>query len=542
MVYAQHRNSWLTSLYGKIGANLQQSRRREVASLDRFQLQQFSARANVTLTLLTQNLLAQSRVAEGLEALTRARQEEYLNDNPNAAQALLQAIRPLEYAPKEKAWMQREVEAATRLKRLRVQAQAAGTGQAYAQHALGTGRHAYTVLLQRMEQAFSPSGFYDRKVWTLQSAPELTSVQHALRQIGRGTCAVYFLVAPDRLFRVLVTPERALVRIAGARHSHVEALTEAFRTRLLDPAQETRAAGKELYDLLFVELETLVASRCNAVQVRPVKDTAIEDELRRSRCRTLLVAADGPLRSVPFAALSPDGRTYLVQKYATAYFTPGSNLRLEAPATPVSARCALAAAVTREHPPFQALIAAEEEIEGIARGSDPQSRAQFPGKRLLDEQFTRRSLLTELERIPRKYTILHISSHFELNLSQEDSRLLLGDGSFWSLDEIRNTPTALFSGIELITLSACDTATIRATTGGRELENFSILAQRKGATSVLGSVWPVNSSSTTQLLLGFYSKWQGNVGKAEALQSAMLEAVPDHPYYWAGFLLFGNSR
>jgi CHAT domain-containing protein len=153
----------------------------------------------------------------------------------------------------------------------------------------------------------------------------------------------------------------------------------------------------------------------------------------------------------------------------------------------------------------------------------------------------------------------------------------LGDGAHLSLAQIQALPDSLLAGVDLLTLSACETATGGTGAKGREVENVAVLAQRKGADAVLASLWPVSDAGTSLLMQNFYRQRQAHPeqGKAEALREAQLKlmrgrhpalseaergvlvltpdgtapafvADPDaeysHPYFWAPFILIGNWR
>jgi CHAT domain-containing protein len=191
----------------------------------------------------------------------------------------------------------------------------------------------------------------------------------------------------------------------------------------------------------------------------------------------------------------------------------------------------------------------------------------------LDEEFTRDSLQDTLR---KRYGVVHIASHFQFQPgSDANSFLLLGDGSKYSLSEFR-TSTNLFEGVQLLTLSACNTGVGDAGMGeGKEVEAFGALAQKKGAKAVVASLWPVADQSTSLLMREFYRIHESGagVGKAEALRRAQLgllrgwagkaagveralvlekpgasapaftapkNAPHAHPYYWAPFFLMGN--
>src|SRR5262249_32582609 len=241
--------------------------------------------------------------------------------------------------------------------------------------------------------------------------------------------------------------------------------------------------------------------------------------------------------------------------------------------------------VTKAHGErIPALPGVAEEMRGIIRNevsgnSEPAKQTGvLPGVVKLDEQFTEQAMLDKLR---HRYKVVHIASHFDFQPGNEsNSALLLGDGSFLSLAQIKTLPN-VFGGVELLTLSACNTATGGAA-NGKEVEGFGVLAQRQGAKAVAASLWPVADRSTKLLMQEFYRVREEAAGrsKAEALRQEQLRllrgevavgeatavnrqivheaAKPDatnqqlfkpdskapfaHPYHWAPFILIGNWR
>ena len=155
---------------------------------------------------------------------------------------------------------------------------------------------------------------------------------------------------------------------------------------------------------------------------------------------------------------------------------------------------------------------------------------------------------------------------------------MLGDGQFLSLAQIKDLPSP-FGGVELLTLSACNTATGGSNANGKEVEGFGVLAQDKGAKAVVASLWPVADRTTQLLMEEFYRGREAKkLTKGEALRQAQAkllrgelmkstnEALANrdivhetttasapkyqvdakrphaHPYYWAPFILIGNWK
>jgi CHAT domain-containing protein len=110
----------------------------------------------------------------------------------------------------------------------------------------------------------------------------------------------------------------------------------------------------------------------------------------------------------------------------------------------------------------------------------------------------------------------------------------------------------LFANVDLLTLSACNTAVGTSEATGGEWESLGMIAQRKGAKAIIATLWPVADESTRLLMQQFYRlhETEHGISKAEALQRAqlaLLEGQGDrssfaHPYFWAPFILIGNWR
>jgi CHAT domain-containing protein len=95
---------------------------------------------------------------------------------------------------------------------------------------------------------------------------------------------------------------------------------------------------------------------------------------------------------------------------------------------------------------------------------------------------------------------------------------------------------------DLVVLSACDT-------GGGEITGDGVVGLSRslltaGAESVIVSLWAVDDSSTSDLMVEFYSQLQQNPDKAKALRQAMLSTIKKHPHplHWAAFTLIGNAE
>jgi CHAT domain-containing protein len=111
-------------------------------------------------------------------------------------------------------------------------------------------------------------------------------------------------------------------------------------------------------------------------------------------------------------------------------------------------------------------------------------------------------------------------------------------------DALQNTAIRQDGTLELLVLSACETAT----GDNRAALGLAGLAVRAGARSTVATLWQVNDDSSAMLMGQFYRELatmrQTQIIKAEALHRAQrsLRQHPDyqHPYFWAPYILIGN--
>lgn len=256
--------------------------------------------------------------------------------------------------------------------------------------------------------------------------------------------------------------------------------------------------------------------------------------------RHLVVAPDGVLRYLPFAALH-DGRRYLVERHELSLLLqPG--LQAESPPAPVGPPQVVAFGRTLPSAEHSALPGVEAELDALR---------QLPRARVavaLNERFTRDGLNEALRGRPQ---VVHLASHFVLApASEEDSYLLLGDGARMPLRELRSLP---WQGVRLALLSSCDSALPLDHGGaaqGREWAGLAAALQRAGVPQVVATLWRIDDAGTARWMSGFYAQW-ARVGAAAPVDAALLARAQrawlrqhrhgewGHPRHWAGFVWIG---
>lgn len=415
----------------------------------------------------------------------------------------------------------------------------------------------------------------------INTTDNLGEMQNALTQIsserGDPAVAVYTLAGLDFFDSLVITPAGSFTTSIPIKAAEFNEKSLALWNLLRSPKYDPRPAAEELYKIVFAPVEAKLP-----------KGT-----------KTILWSLDGNLRYIPISALY-DGKKYLVERYQNVVFTRADKEQMtREPARDISGAgfgsseehtVALAGETMRASalPEVKTELA---RIFGRGGGTAPSdngdrrsARGAVPGDVLLDRSFTKAAMMTELE---KHRPLVHIASHFRFEPGDEArSFLLLGDGTPFTLDEMKQKQD-LFKGVDLLTLSACETAAQKPDANGREVDGFAELAQRLGAASVMASLWKVSDSSTAELMARFYSDYAGSkrhMSKAAALRAAQLallkgryasitdaerqlhredaskSATPGvptaklvpfkpkrdapfaHPFYWSPFILIGNWK
>jgi CHAT domain-containing protein len=356
-------------------------------------------------------------------------------------------------------------------------------------------------------------------------------LQRDLLRFGPDTAVAVYLLTDSRL-RVLIA-------------------THSGQTEVEIPVQET-VLRRDIGHFL----DAIAGRQDVTVPAQALYDTllkSVDQVASRAGVHHLVLWTDGALRYVPFAALY-DGRKYLIEKYSIQLLSAVD--AAPAPGAPASVLRVRGLGVTQSVAGYEPLPGVADElcdlvrgpIEGLVTRSNgcPQpgtGRGVLPGAGFADVAFTE-ARLDSLMSGPRDFSVLHLGTHFSLRPGNAlRSFLVLGDGSRLTLDRINALD---FTGIELVTLSACQTGMGGAVTDdGREIEGLSAIVQRRGAKEVIASLWRVEDAGTALLMHSFYTSLSNKpADAAAALQSAQRNLLLashagqySNPYYWAGFML-----
>lgn len=384
---------------------------------------------------------------------------------------------------------------------------------------------------------------------TLQS-PQPLDLAGARSVLDPGSVLLAWSIGPERSFLFVVQP--AATGPGGLKVFPLPLGDRALRRRIESLRSLLQHADSDRKVLLKQARELY-------------RDLLQPAERRIAAARRLVISPDGPLHTLPFAALMRNGRWLAEQKpihsvlSATVYAELQKSRRQgseaasavlaafgdplyppPSPGHPATADPEVRAAVGRGLP-LSSLPSTRDEVRGIA-SLYPEART-FLGAEATEER---------ARSIGKGARVLHFACHGLL-----DERLPLnsalaltipehpGEGQENGLLQAWEIFESVRLDADLVTLSSCDSA-LGQEMGGEGLIGLTRAFQYAGARSVLASLWSVSDVSTADLMTRFYSQLKAGRTKDEALREAqvLLMRSPEfsHPYHWAAFQMVGDWK
>lgn len=364
----------------------------------------------------------------------------------------------------------------------------------------------------------------DLKMQRSEIAPaEAGEIARALPAKG---VAVEYLVGEKQAYAYVVTEQEPHLRFyrLPATAESINALAAKFRSQLAARDLGYGATSRELYRLLLAPLEPVLKG-----------------------CDSLVIVPDGAMWQIPFAALENAGGRFLIEDRAI-WYAPSltvmteMNRRYGRRGAHEPALLALGNPAVAGVP---ALPAAERELSEISRFYGPE-RSSVRIRETASEPFVKENA--------GRYDVLHFATHGVLdNRHPMNSHVMLTPGEAAGEDGLLEAWEMMNLDLheEVVVLSACETAR-GAISRGEGLIGMGWALFVAGSPTTVASLWKVDSESTSRLMVDFHRRLRrrlagegGAKTKAGALREAMIESMrrpqTRHPFYWAGFVMFGHG-
>ena len=359
----------------------------------------------------------------------------------------------------------------------------------------------------------------DKKATIASEQWSLTAFQNTLSE---DQCIIRYVIGEKSIFGIRIQKDNLKIVPLGDREQ-LNTLIDAQRAIIFD-----RTAP---YEQTFADLYTrLVAPFLEGLENVSKKE--------------LTFITQNELSYVPFAALiNPEGN-FLIESNAvsTAFSLPLLGVQKELKSNGKRLGVFAPIYAQNENMPsdlmalqrsgFYELPFAQEESKEI--------NAIFNGDLYTGTEASKENFIQKKE----KYDILHLAMHaLSASKDSEQSSLIFSKNQRLLFDELYtyNIPA------QLAVLSACNTGT-GILKEGEDLQSLSRAFTYAGTNSTLTSLWNVNDQSTKEIMKSFYTHLKEGDKKQIALRKSNLAYLNNtsdkalrHPYYWAGFVLSGNT-
>ncbi len=350
-----------------------------------------------------------------------------------------------------------------------------------------------------------------------------------------GTAGVEFAFAHGRLFTWVVTPG-GLRLFASDLGAHAERRIGVLAQRLRGELRTGRvgrgSAAVLLDDLLLQPIEPALPAGAR-----------------------LVLAPDGPLSGLPFAALRDRQGRYLIARHALllapslSYFVASrrshrSVADRSAGGGSTSGRAPLRVLAVGD-PAFDPAVFGDlPRLPGAAAEAAAVARLLPGSVALVGAQASAANLLAAVDRFP----ILHFAGHAIANPAEPLlSYLLLASDAPGGASVLyaRDVLDYRFDRTRLALLAACRTADDQSTSGQGVMGLASVFLAA-GVPAVIATLWDVEDPSSGALLDRFYRRLARGVDAADALRAAQLDLLASsdpalrQPATWAGFEIIGD--
>jgi CHAT domain-containing protein/tetratricopeptide (TPR) repeat protein len=392
------------------------------------------------------------------------------------------------------------------------------------------------------------------------TAAELTGIAARLR----STLVIYW-VTDDELFVWVASPDGAIVarrvevlqsrlaRLVHATTPLVFAPASSVRTTSTQAAIVTRGAARVVLD----DAPVTAWRELHDLLIQPIRDL-----LPKKKDALLTIVPHGPLVKLSFAALRDARGRYLLEDFTLHYAPAGGVLRFTADKRRTTARDS------------DVLILADPAVPPLP--SIERHLPRLPGARAERLRIARQmsaASITTLEGDDATESrvraavgdkgVLHFATHAIIDDDDPLASYLVVGADARPQDSDGLLTAKEIYGLDLhahlVVLSACRSG--GATISGDGVSTFARAFMYAGVPSLVVSLWDVADVPTSRLLPEFYRAWRGGAAKAASLRSAQLRlirdlragrvevatpvgpvALPDHPVFWAGFVLVGEPE
>lgn len=375
----------------------------------------------------------------------------------------------------------------------------------------------------------------DKNLYATVVTVKPTALADAQASIPADVAVIEYAPLGDALYVFVATHDSLKVYQPPVRPDDLNACIKAVRAQLTTPSSDAPTPVRGTAPVEAGGGADAASLSDNLAALYGMLIAPIAAEIAAKK--TLAFIPTQLLYYLPMQALGrkeAGGLHYLIEDKALVYLTGADVLKAVSAPPPSTGGGRL---VAFGNPTGADLPFAQAEVEAIGR--------IFPASTVYAGPQATKTAAQDLK--SQGARILHFATHGYLNADPNDSFIFLANGKSkagqLSFGEIEGMH---LGGVDLVTLSACQTALQAQDPDGSEVASLAESFSRAQAHTVVASLWSVADESTQTLMVAFYKNLAAGQSKAAALRSAELQLLHDprtrHPYYWAPFILMGDWK
>ena len=393
-------------------------------------------------------------------------------------------------------------------------------------------QEAHEQLLKRIEKKYPT--YYQLKYDLSPSS--ITQLQEEV--LSDEQTLVEYFVGDQDIYVFLINKDEIILKKLP-KPVDLSSMVQAFRKSIheYDPLKNNEASIKQYADIGQSLYQQLIAP--------------IQANLRSQ----VIFVANGLLEYLPFDALVVQAADDLNQFRNYEYLVSNNAISYAYSAT------WLHTVLSKEKQSFTSTYLGVAPSFKIKRGSIKSSRSNVfdPLKynqaevknicQLMDGEVLLGTSATEqaFKTIADQFQIIHLATHGESNITQGNYSFLAfanpedtTKGQVFYVKDLQNINLPS----ELVVLSACETG-IGELQRGEGVVSVGKGFSYAGARSVLSTLWKIHDNTAAKLMPLFFENIKAGQQKDVALKNAKNTFVKTqrdaHPYYWSGYLIYGDT-
>ena len=383
------------------------------------------------------------------------------------------------------------------------------------------------------------------KYYQLKYAPQHITSKVLQNNLGEKQVLIDYYLTDNKLYQYVFTADQFLFfnqKIDSTFYKNLKLVTEEVSTPFIgnrnrDQIKQFTISANHLYSVLLGNLSSIIQDK--DLIIVPHSDLAylpFEVLLTQKPVTNKPIFKEFPWlirqNAISYAynaALLPNHHSHTTEFNQVVAFAPKycGNQRLHD-----STLLSIKRNINKNLLP---LNAAKSEVKYISK--------LFHSDLLLDDAASKANFIAQLE----GNNILHLAMHSLIDDSQPLNSQLVFAARNDSSDILRAYELYNYNiQSPMVVLSSCNTGRGRKK-NGEGLISIARAFMFSGAKSQLMTLWPVNDVSGSELTKLFYRGLKDALTKDHALQDAKLsyiqssDAIRSHPYYWANYVLSGDT-